>query len=115
MKERQSWQCHDEGVLPARAEPVMQRELEIPRRPIILSDGVLRADGARADFLKSMNHELRTPLNVIIGLCQLLERDRKRPLSSMQKDAVNRMERNARSLLESVNGLLERVRSGDLK
>ena len=59
-----------------------------------------------------MSHELRTPLNVIIGSCQLLKRDRKRALSSTQRDTVDRMERNARTLLHSVNHLLDCVRTG---
>jgi len=63
------------------------------------------------DFAKGMGHELRTPLNVIIGMCQFLERDRKTPLTPMHYDAVKRMERNARSLLESINHLLERLRN----
>jgi signal transduction histidine kinase len=59
-----------------------------------------------------MSHELRTPLNVIIGICQFLERDGKTPLSPMHRDAVNRMERNARTLLQSVNHLIEGLRKG---
>jgi signal transduction histidine kinase len=58
-----------------------------------------------------MSHELRTPLNVIIGICQFLERDRRTPLSPVHRDAVDRMERNAHSLLESVNNLLDELRS----
>jgi len=64
------------------------------------------------DFARTMSHELRTPLNVIIGMCQFLERDQKTPLSAMHRDAVNRMDRNARALLESVNQLLECLRQG---
>jgi len=73
---------------------------------------MLHSDHTATDFTRSMTHELRTPLNVIIGLCQLLERDRKSPLSPIQRDAVDRMERNARALLESVNHLLGYMRSG---
>ena len=71
-------------------------------------------DRAATDFAKGMSHKLRTPLNVIIGICQFLERDRKTPLSPMHRDAVDRMERNARTLLDSVNHLLERLRTGHL-
>jgi len=62
-----------------------------------------------------MSHELRTPLNVIIGLCQVLERDPERPLSPMQRDAVDRMERNAQALLQSVNHLLDCLRTGQFE
>jgi signal transduction histidine kinase len=87
--------------------------IEIPHNSVGFEDGVLRTEPAARDFVKAMTHELRTPLNVIIGLCQLLERDRKSPLSETQRDAVDRMERNARALLVAVNHLLGCLRSGN--
>jgi signal transduction histidine kinase len=86
--------------------------IEIPHRRVKLEDGVLHTAHAETDFTRTMTHELRTPLNVIIGLCQLLERDRESPLSPMQRDAVDRMERNAQTLLQSVNYLIGCLRSG---
>lgn len=70
-------------------------------------------DGTRSrlEVANTLSHELRTPLNVIIGICQFLERDQKTPLSPLHRDAVDRMERNARALLESVNQLLAYLRS----
>ena len=80
------------------------------RAPI---DEVMRTgDRAATDFVKGMSHELHTPLHVIIGLCQLLERDRNASLSAGQLDAVERMERNARNLLQTVNHLLVCLRTG---
>ena len=70
---------------------------------------------AATDFVKGMSHELHTPLHVIIGLCQLLERDRDTSLSPTQLDAVKRMERNARSLLLTVNHLLSCIRTGQFE
>ncbi|MEO8433688.1 MAG: ATP-binding protein [Pyrinomonadaceae bacterium] len=64
-------------------------------------------DRLKSAFVSNVTHELRTPLNVIIGLCQLLERDPQLPLAMLQRDAVQRMDRNARGLLEMVNELLE--------
>ena len=90
-------------------------DLEIPHRRVRLEDGMLHSDHTATDFTRTMTHELRTPLNVIIGLCQLLERDRQSPLSPMQRDAVDRMERNARTLLQSVNHLLGCLRSGQFE
>ncbi|MDX6557186.1 MAG: hypothetical protein QOF72_235 [Blastocatellia bacterium] len=69
-------------------------------------------DRAATDFMKGMSHELHTPLHVIIGLCQILERDRATNLTPVQLDAVERMERNARTLLQTVNHLLDCLRSG---
>ena len=73
---------------------------------------MLHTDHAATDFNRTMTHELRTPLNVIIGLCQVLERDHKSPLSPTQRDAVERMERNAQALSQSINHLLGCLRSG---
>lgn len=86
--------------------------LEIPHRRVKVENGVLHTENAANDFTRTMSHELRTPLNVIIGLCQVLERDQKSPLSPMQMDAVDRMERNAQTLLQSVNHLISCLRSG---
>jgi signal transduction histidine kinase/HAMP domain-containing protein len=70
-------------------------------------DRLREHDRLKTAFVSNITHELRTPLNVIIGLCQLLERDRQLPLAPLQEEAVTRMERNARSLLELVNDLLD--------
>ncbi len=70
-------------------------------------DRLREHDRLKSAFVTNITHELRTPLNVIIGLCQLLERDRQLPLAPLQNEAVTRMERNARTLLELVNDLLD--------
>jgi signal transduction histidine kinase len=93
----------------------VKTSIDIPRRAIHVDDALISRDRAATDFVRGMSHDLRTPLNVIIGICQFLERDRKTPLSAMHRDAVTRMERNARSLLESVNHLLECLRTGQLE
>ena len=78
-------------------------------------DVILSEKRVANDFMKGMSHELHTPLHVIIGLCQLLERDRDTSLSPIQRDAVERMERNARALLQSVNRLLGCLRTGQFE
>ena len=70
-------------------------------------DRLREHDRLKSAFVANMSHELRTPLNVIIGLCQLLSRDPAMPLAPLQSDALGRMERNARSLLDMVNDMLE--------
>lgn len=102
----------DSVDLPLADQVSVKSGIEIPHHTVRLEDGMLSSELATTDFVKGMSHELRTPLNVIIGLCQLLERDRKPRLSAMQRDAVQRMERNARALLETVSQLLSRVKSG---
>jgi PAS domain S-box-containing protein len=64
-------------------------------------------DRLKSAFVANVSHELRTPLNVIIGMCQVLARDRNQPLAQLQTEAVARMNRNARNLLALVNDLLD--------
>jgi signal transduction histidine kinase len=88
------------------------KQINIPQKQASVN-AVFLADNAHSpEFLKSISHELRTPLNVIIGICQFLERDQKTPLSPMHRDAVDRMDRNARALLQSVKRLMEELRNG---
>ena len=70
-------------------------------------DRLREHDRLKSAFVANMSHELRTPLNVIIGLCQLLSRDAGQPLAPLQSDAIGRMERNGRALLEMVNDMLD--------
>jgi signal transduction histidine kinase len=84
---------------------------EFSPTPAAIPRDVLTHDQSVPESLQGISHELRTPLNVIIGMCQFLERDSKTPLSPVHRDAVDRMERNARSLLHSVNHLIEKLRN----
>ena len=88
------------------------KALTVPQQQPSVQEAFLTDKSTNGDFLKEMSHELRTPLNVIIGICQFLERDQKTPLSPMHRDAVSRMDRNARALLRSVNQLLSSLRDG---
>ena len=90
----------------------MKAAINIPHEPAHVDEGLMTHDRPATDFVRGMSHELRTPLTVIIGMCRLLELDRKAPLLPMQRDAVNRMDRNARALLKTVNHLLECLRGG---
>jgi len=88
------------------------KPINAPQKRAVAHESLLAESLNNADYLKSINHELRTPLNVIIGICQFLERDQKTPLSPMHRDAVDRMDRNARSLLQTINRLLTSLRNG---
>ncbi|MFO1271445.1 MAG: ATP-binding protein [Rubrivivax sp.] len=76
-----------------------------------------RANRAKSDFLSRMSHELRTPLNAILGFGQLLESDRRDPLTPSQHARVQEMQRGARHLLALINEVLDlaRIESGSLQ
>ena len=86
--------------------------IEIPHNSVHLEGDILSNHSQAADYIRAVTHDLHTPLNVIIGMCQLLERDPERPLSTSQRDVVDRIDRNAHALLETVNAVLGHLRAG---
>jgi PAS domain S-box-containing protein len=72
------------------------------------------ASAAKSEFLSSMSHELRTPLNAILGFAQLLQRDKKEPLSERHKDRVGEILRGGRHLLRLIDDILDlsRIEAG---
>ncbi len=76
---------------------------------------VARADAeaasrAKSEFLASMSHELRTPLNAVLGFCQLLQRDRKEPLTERQREMVDLAYRGGEHLLHLIDDALDLAR-----
>ncbi|MGH9884277.1 MAG: PAS domain-containing hybrid sensor histidine kinase/response regulator [bacterium] len=74
------------------------------------------ASAAKSEFLSSMSHELRTPLNAILGFAQLLERDRKQPLSERQLERLGHVLRGGEHLLRLIDDVLDlsRIEAGRL-
>jgi PAS domain S-box-containing protein len=72
------------------------------------------ASAAKSEFLSSMSHELRTPLNAILGFAQLLERDRKQPLSDRQRERLEHVLRGGEHLLKLIDDVLDlsRIEAG---
>jgi PAS domain S-box-containing protein len=69
---------------------------------------------AKSEFLSSMSHELRTPLNAILGFAQLLQRDKKEPLSNRHKDRVDQILKGGEHLLRLIDDILDlsRIEAG---
>jgi PAS domain S-box-containing protein len=65
------------------------------------------ASSAKSEFLASMSHELRTPLNAVLGFAQLLQRDRKNPLSPRQLARVDHVLRGGEHLLRLIDDVLD--------
>jgi PAS domain S-box-containing protein len=68
------------------------------------------ASAAKTEFLASMSHELRTPLNAILGFAQLLQRDKKQPLSARQLERVEHVMRGGEHLLRLIDDVLDLAR-----
>jgi PAS domain S-box-containing protein len=68
------------------------------------------ASAAKSEFLASMSHELRTPLNAVLGFAQLLQRDRKSPLSERQQERLGHVIEGGEHLLKLIDEVLDLAR-----
>src|SRR5215471_2240237 len=69
---------------------------------------------AKSEFLSSMSHELRTPLNAILGFAQLLQRDKRDPLSERHQQRVGQILKGGEHLLRLIDDILDlsRIEAG---
>ncbi|HKU38410.1 MAG TPA: PAS domain S-box protein [Polyangiales bacterium] len=74
------------------------------------------ASMAKSEFLSSMSHELRTPLNAILGFAQLMQRDRKEPLTERHRDRIAQVLHGGEHLLRLIDDVLDlaRIEAGKL-
>ncbi|SDR73915.1 hypothetical protein SAMN04488570_0219 [Nocardioides scoriae] len=88
----------------------LDKERETNRR-------MLELDRAKNEFVSSVSHELRTPLTSIVGYTEILGHDLADNLTQMQRDLVDRIDRNGERLLSLVEDLLTlaRVEDGELR
>ena len=72
------------------------------------------ANRAKNEFLSRMSHELRTPLNAMLGFAQLLEIDRRPPLTPHQANWTGQILQAGWHLLEMINDTLDlsRIEAG---
>lgn len=93
---------------------------ELERNQLLESERKARIEAERAsrmkdDFLATLSHELRTPLNAILGYAHLLREGTIGP--SELREAIEVIERNARSQTQIIEDLLDmsRIVSGKLR
>ena len=68
------------------------------------------ASVAKSEFLSSMSHELRTPMNAILGFAQLLQRDKRTPLSAPQQEKLGYVLQGGEHLLRLIDDILDLAR-----
>lgn len=69
-----------------------------------------KSNRTKTNFLAMISHELRTPLNSIIGFAQILDDDKKDPLSAKQEYRLGKILYSSKHLLQLINNILELVR-----
>jgi PAS domain S-box-containing protein len=72
------------------------------------------ASSAKSEFLSSMSHELRTPMNAILGFAQLLQRDKRAPLTASQLEKLSYVLQGGEHLLRLIDDILDlsRIETG---
>ncbi|KAJ4381613.1 hypothetical protein N0V86_002977 [Didymella sp. IMI 355093] len=69
------------------------------------------ADAAKADFISSISHELRSPLHGILGMTDLLKDT---PIDGQQTSHVQTIETCGKTLLETINHVLDFAKINNL-
>ncbi|HEX6290128.1 MAG TPA: histidine kinase N-terminal 7TM domain-containing protein [Herpetosiphonaceae bacterium] len=99
------------ALVNARLYTTAQQELAERKRTeeklALARDEALEAARLKSEFLATMSHELRTPLNAIIGFTDLTLEQHTGPLNDQQRSNLQRVSRNARSLLDLIDGILD--------
>ncbi len=87
-------------------------------RSAMLSEAVSDAENAnkiKGDFLANMSHEIRTPMNAIVGMCELILRER--DISETVREYCFNIQNSGRSLLAIINDILDfsKIESGKME
>jgi len=64
------------------------------------------ADRLKSEFVSTMSHELRTPLNVIIGYTEMLREEAVGPVTTAQRELIDRLDARGRELLDLIEATL---------
>ena len=71
-----------------------------------LNEAIVSADEAKTHFLANMSHEMRTPLNAVIGLTELMLRERSNS-SPEQVENLEKIFNSGSTLLNIINDILD--------
>jgi len=89
---------------------VAERTIELRNKSQLLEEAynnLKEVDKLKTQFLSTMSHELRTPLNSIIGYTQLILDGVEGEINDSQREDLERIERNAKHLLQLINDILD--------
>ena len=94
---------------------IQYRIFSFRQKQNLLIERTEQANQAKSDFLANMSHEIRTPMNAIMGMCELILRERE--LSETARENCFNIQSSSRSLLAIINDILDfsKIESGKLE
>jgi signal transduction histidine kinase len=72
-----------------------------------LAEEAREANRAKSKFLAMFSHEIRTPLNAIVGYSDLLDLEVAGPMTTRQRDFLNRIKLSSRHLISIIDDILD--------
>ncbi len=98
--------------LEAQTEELRAQKYELENYSKKLS----QAEKYKSNFIANMSHELRTPLNSIIGLTDVLLREKSSSLDESTKEKLNIINLSGKQLLSIINDILDltKIESGKM-
>jgi signal transduction histidine kinase/ActR/RegA family two-component response regulator len=107
------------GLVYERTKDVALHTLESANEELERArDEAERASVAKSDFLAILTHEIRTPMTAILGFADVLRDEwSERGFPTRQVEALARIQRSGRELLETINDLLDlsKIEAGKLE
>lgn len=94
---------------------IQYRMFVFKQQQAALIENAERANRTKSDFLANMSHEIRTPMNAIVGMCELILRER--DVSESVRDNCFNIQSSSRSLLAIINDILDfsKIESGKME
>lgn len=99
-----------EKTLATQTEILLSQQSELEKKQNQIKQQnlqLIKAANLKSQFLATTSHELRTPLNVILGLSQVLLRQRSSTLTAQQVDMVERILSNGNHLGGIIEDMLD--------
>jgi signal transduction histidine kinase len=98
------WTCKRERIFVNESETAYLNAFNASIMAEIARISILNADKAKGDFISSVSHELRSPLHGILASTEFLQEGE---LSELQSSFVQIIESCGRTLLSTINHILE--------
>ncbi|MFZ2125047.1 MAG: ATP-binding protein [Candidatus Saccharimonadales bacterium] len=89
------------------AENLKQRVADATKELRANNELLKKLDEQKDEFVSVASHELRTPMTVVSGFINLLQREKVGPINDRQREILDRISNNTKTLIDLVNDMLD--------